>query len=35
MAIRKPFSRALYDKHDNSAKSALITLLEEAWLHYR
>ena len=30
MAIRKPFSRALYDKHDNSAKSALITLLEEA-----
>jgi hypothetical protein len=28
MAVRKPFSKALYDKHDNSAKAALIAILE-------
>ena len=27
MAVRKPFSRALYDKHDNPAKEALIRIL--------
>ena len=28
MVVRKPFSKALYDKHDNSAKAALISILE-------
>ena len=28
MAVRKPFSLALYDKHDNPAKEALIRILE-------
>ena len=30
MAVRKPFSQALYDKHDNPAKAALISILESS-----
>jgi hypothetical protein len=30
MAIRKPFSKELYEKHDNPAKLSLVTLLEKS-----
>jgi hypothetical protein len=30
MAVRKPFSRTLYDKHDNPAKEALVAILKKA-----